>query len=525
MERRRDAHDRTVAVVRRRARHLPGTFLNELSNAAPLRLGRYELLARIATGGMGEIFLARLEGAAGFEKLYVIKRILPHLASDSRFRAMLIGEARIAARMSHANICQVYELAESDHQLYIVMEYLEGITLLALLRKYAQQKRKLPFGFIAGVVHQVAEGLHYAHDLRDRNGNLMGIVHRDVTPSNLFLTESGIAKVHDFGVAKAKDSTTTESGAVKGKFAYMAPEQLAGHEVDRRADVFALGVVITEMISGRRLFQRKTDYLTFQAVMELPLPDFRRHRPELPEGMVAVLTRALVRDPADRFATVRELDDAVSEGLGRPWSQAEISALIGSDFGEELQRHHSEVSGVIHRSSPRIMPTILESPSDPDAESYATFETSMASGGSALSAPSAIPQLAERLRTQWKLVAAVAGAVLLVVLALATHGFHGSSPPTSPLVISATGPLATYGEAIRARNGELARCLASHDDAVPDGAQAVVRIGVDGHPRQVSFTPAEVERSGLAGCLRDVLTATVFPPGAEREIALGVVRR
>ncbi len=475
---------------------------------------------------MGEIFLARLEGAAGFEKLYVIKRILPHLASDGRFRAMLISEARIAARMSHANICQVYELAESDHQLYIVMEHLEGITLLALLRKYGQQKRQLPFGFIAGVVHQVAAGLHYAHELRDRNGDLMGVVHRDVTPSNLFLTESGIAKVHDFGVAKAKDSTTTESGAVKGKFAYMAPEQLAGHEVDRRADIFALGVVVTEMISNRRLFQRKTDYLTFQAVIEQPLPDFRRHRPELPEAMVPVLYRALARDPADRYATVRELDAAVSEGLGRPWSQAELSELIRSDFGPELQRHHSEISGVIHRGSPRIMPTILESPSDPDAESYATFETSMASGGSEMPDAGAIPQLGERARAHGKLLAAALGAALLVVLALVTHGLRGSSsPPASPLVISAAGPLAAYGEAIRARNGELASCLASHDDAVPDGAQAVVRIGIDGHPRQVSFRPEPVERSALAGCLRGVLTATVFPPAAtEREIALGVRR-
>jgi serine/threonine protein kinase len=480
---------------------------------------------------MGEIFLARLEGAAGFEKLFVIKRILPHLAGDSRFRAMLISEARIAARMSHANICQVYELAESDHQLYIVMEYLEGITLLALLRKYSRQKRQLPLGFIAGVVHQVAEGLHYAHELRDRNGELMGIVHRDVTPSNLFLTESGMAKVHDFGVAKAKDSTTTESGAVKGKFAYMAPEQLAGHEVDRRADIFALGVVIIEMISNRRLFQRKTDYLTFQAVMEQPLPDFRQHRSELPEAMVPILNRALARDPAARFATVRELDATVSEVVGRAWSQAELSDLIRSDFGEELQRHHSEVSGVIRRGSPRMMPTILESPSDPDAESYATFETSIAHGDRAISDASAagvLPRLVQRARAHWKLLAPALGAVLLVVLALVTHGFRGSARtrgPASPLVISAGGPLAAYGEAIRARSGELASCLTQHDDAVPDGAQAVVQLGADGHPRRVAFTPDPLERSALAGCLRDVLTATAFPPAdAEREIALAVHR-
>jgi serine/threonine-protein kinase len=295
----------------------------------------------------------------------VIKRILPHLASDSRFRAMLISEARIAANMSHANICQVYELDEIDHQLYIVMEYLEGITVLALLRKYSRQGRQLPLGFIAGVVDQIADGLHYAHELRDRSGELMCIVHRDVTPSNMFLTESGVAKVHDFGVAKAKGSTNTESGAIKGKFAYMAPEQLAGAEVDRRADIFALGVVIGEMITMRRLFQRKTDYLTFRAVMEQPLPDFHRHRSDLPEAMALVLARAPARDPAERYGTVRELATAVGDALGRPWSQAEIGALVRTDFSEELHRHHGQVADVVSRGALLSKPMLLENPSDP----------------------------------------------------------------------------------------------------------------------------------------------------------------
>src|SRR3954463_12240003 len=138
--------------------------------AAPARLGRYELLARLAAGGMGEIFLARLGGAAGFEKLFVIKRILPHLADDERFRAMLIAEARVASMMTHANICQVYELGETDGQLYIAMEYLEGITLLPLLRKLSKEAGVLDLGFIGGVIQQVTDGLHYAHELKDRSG-------------------------------------------------------------------------------------------------------------------------------------------------------------------------------------------------------------------------------------------------------------------------------------------------------------------------------------------------------------------
>src|SRR5262245_33587049 len=233
-----------------------------IPGAVPARLGGYELLARLATGGMGEIFLARPPGAIGFEKLCVIKRILPHLAGDLRFRGMLIAEAQLASMMAHANICHVYELGEElDGQLYIVMEYLEGSTLLPLLRKLSKEGAKLELGCIAAVIHQAADALHYAHELTDRSGDSLGIVHRDVTPSNLFLTQAGVVKVLDFGIAKVKNASPhTQSGAVKGKYAYMAPEQLRGVAIDRRADVFALGVVLYEMLALRRLFQRKTDY-------------------------------------------------------------------------------------------------------------------------------------------------------------------------------------------------------------------------------------------------------------------------
>src|SRR3990167_4601371 len=234
----------------------------------PTRLGRYELLARIATGGMGEIFLARLEGGGGFGKMGGGKGVPPPPARAPGVRQMLIAEARLASRLSHANICQVYELGETDGQLYIVMEYMEGVTLLPLLRKKSKAQHQLEFGFVGGIVQQTSDALHFAHELRDRGGENVGLVHRDVTPSNIFLTESGVAKVLDFGIAKVKDaSAQTQTGTVKGKYAYMAPEQLRGGMLDRRADVFALGVCVFEMLALRRLFQRKTDYLTFRAVM------------------------------------------------------------------------------------------------------------------------------------------------------------------------------------------------------------------------------------------------------------------
>lgn len=320
-------------------------------------LGRYELLARLATGGMGEIFLSRLEGAAGFEKLYVVKRILPHLADDVRFRQMLIAEAQIAAKMSHANICQVYELGEIQGQLFIAMEYLEGVTMLPLLRRASKAQKPLDYGFVAGVIQQVCDALHYAHELKDRNGESLGLIHRDVTPSNVFVTESGVVKILDFGIAKAKgaSSSKTEDGAVKGKYAYMAPEQLRGGQMDRRADVFAVGVVLYEMLALRRLFQRKTDYLTFRAVMEQPIADIRRYRPDIPDALAGVVTRVLDRDPNKRYATARQLAtallDAVSSVKIRPWTQGEISDFVRAKFAADLAKRSQQVADAVNRRS------------------------------------------------------------------------------------------------------------------------------------------------------------------------------
>ena len=324
---------------------------------AQARLGRYELLARLATGGMGEIFLARLEGAAGFEKLYVVKRILPHLADDARFRQMLISEAQIAAKMAHANICQVFELGETAGQLYIAMEYLEGVTLLPLLRRASKQQVHLDFGFIAAVATQTCDALHYAHELKDRDGETLGLVHRDVTPSNIFLTESGVAKVLDFGIAKARGAAAkTEDGAVKGKYAYMAPEQLRGGAIDRRVDLFARGVVMYEMVALRRLFQRKTDYLTIRAVMEQPIPDIRRYRPDIPDALANVLARALDREPSKRFDSARQLGSAMLDALNaaglRPWTQGDIGDFVKSNFADEIGKRSQQVKTAVSRTQP-----------------------------------------------------------------------------------------------------------------------------------------------------------------------------
>jgi len=300
-----------------------------------VRFGKYSLVARLATGGMAEIFLARLSGAAGFEKLVCIKRILPHLARDKQFVAMFLDEARIAARISHPNVCQVFELGEIEGSYYLAMEYLEGVPLACFRRRDYYGEMPDP-RLVAGIAVQACEGLHHAHQLKNSDGSVMEVVHRDISPQNLFVTVDGIVKVLDFGIAKIQDATVrTSTGAVKGTYAYMAPEQLRGERVDRRADVFAMGIVMWETLTRRHLFKRDTDYLTFGAITHEPIEDVTVQRPDVPPALAAVIMTALSRDREARFPTARMLGEAIAAAVA-PFTGSVISEEIARAFPREL---------------------------------------------------------------------------------------------------------------------------------------------------------------------------------------------
>ena len=214
------------------------------------RLGRYELVARLATGGMGEIFLARLSGEGGFERRVVVKRLLPELVPAGQYVQMFLDEARLAARLTHPNVCEVHELGVDQGQYFIVMPYLEGVPFSRVMRRQGDARAHLRL--VAGALAQACTGLHHAHELTDDAGVPIGVVHRDVSPSNLFVTADGVVKVLDFGIAKARIATSvTEKGMLKGKLAYMSPEQLGDGPIDRRSDVFCLGIVLHEALTGR----------------------------------------------------------------------------------------------------------------------------------------------------------------------------------------------------------------------------------------------------------------------------------
>ncbi len=319
-------------------------------NQLPAWFGKHLLLTKLATGGMGEVFLARMRSAAGFEKLLVLKRLLPHLSEQPRFVEMFLDEARIAARISHSNVCQIYELGEVDGQYYITMEYLEGVPLGSVLERRPRDPRLGDLLFLCGLLTQVSEGLHGAHDLHNDDGTSAGVVHRDVCLSNIHVTWSGIAKLLDFGVAKARGVLSkTRPGAVKGTYAYMSPEQLHGEDVDARSDIFSLGVVAWETIAGRRLFKRKSDFKIFKAITEEPIPPVSRLRPETPPSLSHAIQRALARDPADRFQTAREFGTALTAGiesLGPPMQALRIGELLRDAFAPEIDRHRARIAAL-----------------------------------------------------------------------------------------------------------------------------------------------------------------------------------
>ncbi|HEX8113542.1 MAG TPA: serine/threonine-protein kinase, partial [Kofleriaceae bacterium] len=305
------------------------------ATAAANQFGKYSLVARLATGGMAEIFLARLQGAAGFEKLVCIKRILPHLARDRQFVAMFLDEARIAARITHPNVCQVFELGEIAGSYYLAMEYLEGIPLACFRRDDDYGSEPDP-RLVAGIAVQACEGLHHAHQLRHSDGSVMEVVHRDMSPQNLFVTADGIVKVLDFGIAKIQGATVrTSTGAIKGTYAYMAPEQLRGERVDRRTDVFALGIVMWETLARRTLFKRDTEFLTFQAITAEPIEDICAIRPDVPAALSSVIMTALARDRDERFPTARMLGEAIAAAV-QPLTSSAISEEIQRAFPDEL---------------------------------------------------------------------------------------------------------------------------------------------------------------------------------------------
>jgi serine/threonine-protein kinase len=315
-------------------------------------VGGYQLIRRIAVGGMAEVFLARKAGPAdaGFEKRVAIKRILPHLSRDPEFVRMFLDEARLAARLDHPHVVQIYDFGVDGRDWFLAMEHVAGEDVAAILRRANERGARVPFVEAATLLVDACEALHHAHE--------QGVIHRDVTPSNLLVSYEGVVKLADFGIAKAEArATRTESGALKGKIAYMSPEQASGGAMDRRTDVFSLGVCGWELVSGRRRLDDGHELDTLARARAGEVPPLAEARPDVPPALARVLERALARDPERRPATARALADELRAWLhdeGAVPSSARLEAYMTELFGERAAAEARAIAPPLDPTAPAI---------------------------------------------------------------------------------------------------------------------------------------------------------------------------
>ncbi|HSN98503.1 MAG TPA: serine/threonine-protein kinase, partial [Candidatus Nanopelagicales bacterium] len=304
--------------------------------AAASAFGKYRLLAKLGQGGMAEVFLAAHRDGLGFEKIVVVKRLKAVVAADPDGVAMFLDEARIAARLNHPNLVQTYELGSVDEEHYLAMEYLEGQPLDRIFHRLGYEERLAVY---LAILSDALAGLQHAHELCDFDGRPLQVVHRDVSPHNVFVTYEGQVKVVDFGIAKwrSRSAEATSTGVVKGKISYMAPEQALCAPLDRRADLFAVGVMLWEVAAGERLWGNLSDMQILQRMAFGELPRLEDRRPDAPAGLRAICARALSVDPAGRYATaaeMREAIEAVLGELGRRPTPAEVGQLLSEAFAD-----------------------------------------------------------------------------------------------------------------------------------------------------------------------------------------------
>lgn len=445
------------------------------------RLDRYELLCPLAHGGMATVWLARFGGHLGFERMVVVKMILPQYSQDPRFQKMFLDEARIASRIEHSNVARILDVGEHDTSYFIVLEWVDGDSVSKILRAATRRKERPPLGVTARILADAAAGLHAAHELKDRDGNDLGVVHRDVSPQNILVSNDGATKIIDFGVAKARDriSQDTSAGQLKGKIRYMAPEQALGRPLDRRADVWALGAVLYEMLAGRPPYDAPSDVATLHLLMSgaapTPLPR------DVPDPLHAIIDRTLAYHPEQRFATARELNVALEAAMveiGAPSTPSMVAEYTATLLAERKGARRRAVDAALEAarrrdagvapssttlpvsmelpvaatSSARALPralsvdpalTLPSSPSNAIGVGEVPSATSTLGYASMEYLPAALPD--PRARSRRYFVAAALGssaaaAVIGAALTVTSFAVHRTKPPTQEGAHAAAAP-------------------------------------------------------------------------------------
>ena len=453
--------------------------------AISMMLGKYQLISKLATGGMAEVYLARADGPMGFSKALVVKRILPHLAEDPQFVEMFIAEARLAARLDHPNIVQIFDFGEADGTWFLAMEYIDGLNLRVLAKRARAVEVPLPPACCARIIASACEGLAFAHDSRDPElGVPLGLIHRDISPDNILLSHQGSVKVVDFGIAKAADQGhRTQTGVIKGKLAYMPPEQLRGAALDRRVDVYALGIVLYELLTGHKPFDATTEASMVQAILHEPFIPAEKRQPDLPVALRSILERALAKEREQRYPDCRVFQADLERFMvstGEPvgtWHLAQLmkrvaalseaavtEPIAGYTPGKNTPAKGTPPKGIPSKTPPRGTPPKgmpsktppkgtppkgmqsktpakgIPSPQEPRPELVTSMErpaptlpTRKEEAGLPAGAPASEPRLEPERRLGKRLVAAAAG--VAVLLALTCMARRDETPAPQPVAL------------------------------------------------------------------------------------------
>ncbi len=327
--------------------------------------GKYVLLERISVGGMAEVFKAKTFGVEGFARVIAVKRILPSMAEDSDFITMFIDEANIAGQLAHANVCQIFELGKIDESHYIAMEFIWGKDLLQAQNRFRKLRQVMPSAMAAFIIGKMCEGIDYAHKKRGPGGVPLDIVHRDISPQNVLVSYEGEVKVIDFGIAKAATrSSRTQAGVLKGKFGYMSPEQVRGQPIDRRSDIFSIGTVFHELLTGERLFVAESDFSTLEKIRKAEIPPPTTVNQDIPVELERIVMRALTVSPDDRYQWASEMQaDLLSylAGVNPAFTAGRLSTWVKEAFGVEYTRERE-----LNDSYRDVGPEVLEEQDDDD---------------------------------------------------------------------------------------------------------------------------------------------------------------
>jgi len=454
----------------------------------PVSLGRYEVLGAIASGGMATVYLARLRGLAGFEREVALKLTHGHLRDEPDFVTALMDEARLAGRIRHQNVVSVLDVDVSPAGVFIVMDYVDGDSLARLLRSLRKQELRMPLGVSLRILDDTLAGLHAAHELRDADGSRLELVHRDVSPHNILVATDGVARLADFGIARATSRLShTNTGLVKGKAAYMSPEQARGEAIDRRADVWAAGVVAWEMITGKRLFEADNDAaVLFKVTRERPMR-VARLCPEVPRAIDEAVAKALEPDVDQRFDTAEAFADALSlaaEQNGLKVDHREVRRAIEPILLPLLQKRRERIRQVkglrqpndpaLHSNPTHPLPGVTPASVTPSGASRPSAAMDAPTGTSEVSALEG-PVFAPRPRS-WLVGALAGGIVVLVVGFLALWGSAAGRAPEAPVTPPKTSATALVSGSAEPKVVESSEPEPTPSAAPPDASASKPKV-------------------------------------------------